>query len=118
MRFVSYEPAIGPLALHGTDNGMLYPDWVIWGGESGPQARPMEPDWARAITRHCLDMGIHVFGKQWGTYASNPDVVEGGLSIREAERMDPHSNGKGGALLVGRLWREFPGGRPPPLEVL
>ena len=105
VRFISYEPAIGPLDMYGWDS---YPDWVIWGGESGPKARCMDPEWARAITRQCRLNDIRVFGKQWGTYESNPVVIEQFGSIQEAERLDPRSNGKGGALLDGRLWREFP----------
>ena len=107
-KFVSYEPAIGPLELSGAG----LPDWVIWGGESGPGARTMTPEWARAITRQCSDLGIAVFGKQWGSYASNPEVAENGRTRREAERLDPKSNGKGGALLnahgKAELFREFP----------
>ena len=103
--FISYEPAIGPLILGA---GYTFPDWVIWGGESGPKARPMLPTWARALTHQCRFLGVSVFGKQWGTYASNPIVVEGLGSIQEAERLDPPSNGKGGALLDGRLLRMFP----------
>ena len=49
-----------------------------------------------------------VFGKQWGAYEDNPLVTEQGLTIPRARETDPVSNGKGGALLDGRLWREFP----------
>ena len=112
VHFVSDEPAIGRLDLFGYDR---FPDWLIWGGgESGPGARPMLPSWASALTHQCVFYGVAVFGKQWGSYASNPIVVEGLGTTREAERLDPRSNGKGGALLDGRLWREFPGGHPPP----
>ena len=47
------------------------------------------------------------FGKQWGTYASSPLTRPYGQ--REAELRDPPRNGKGGALIGGRLYREFPG---------
>lgn len=105
VRFVSYEPAVGALSLAGHD---AVPDWLIWGGESGPRARPMKPDWARRITAECGEREIACFGKQWGSYASSPLVQERGLSASEARRLDPPTNGKGGALLDGRLWREFP----------
>ena len=104
VRFVSYEPALGPLTLAGHD---AKPDWVIWGGESGPGARPMDPQWAWDITTEALSEGVAVFGKQWGSYANNPLVTEMGLTVPEARVMDPY--GKGGALLDGQLWREFPG---------
>jgi protein gp37 len=43
-------------------------DWVIAGGESGPRARPMHPDWIRAIRAQCGAVGIPFFFKQWGEY--------------------------------------------------
>ena len=49
-----------------------------------------------------------MFGKQWGTYQSNPVVFERGDATQVAQSYDPPANGKGGALLDGRLWREFP----------
>ena len=107
-RFISYEPALGPLRLaHHEDQ----PDWLIWGGESGPGARPMEPKWARAVTAECLERGIPVFGKQWGNYKNNPLLVEERLTRLQAQTKDPAENGKGGALLDGKLWREFPGNK-------
>jgi hypothetical protein len=78
-------------------------------GESGNQARVMHPAWARHVRDQCRALGIAFFLKQWGTYSSNPLVQERGLSPAEAERRDPRSNGKGGALLDGRLHRDFPG---------
>ena len=103
--FVSYEPALGPLEI---SSHVYRPDWLIWGGESGPGARAMRPEWARAITMECHYWEVPVFGKQWGTYASNPFVVESGVSVAVAQQVDPKENGKGGALLDGKLWREFP----------
>jgi len=91
------------------------PDWVIIGGESGVRAnriRPTHPQWARDAIAECRRVGAAAFLKQWGTYANNPRVVEEGLPIRDAMRLDPADNGKGGGLLDGRLWREFPVGAP------
>jgi protein gp37 len=101
--FISYEPAIGPLRLpfHGP-----YPHWLISGGESGGRARALNPQWIRDIIADCRRCGVAPFHKQWGTYRSNPLVVEKGLSLQEAERRDQH--GKGGGLLDDALWREFP----------
>lgn len=45
-------------------------DWVIAGGESGPNARPMHPDWARSLRDQCLDAGVPFFFKQWGEWVS------------------------------------------------
>jgi protein gp37 len=105
IRFVSYEPAIGPLRLPRTGP---YPDWLISGGESGGRARPMAPQWAREIIDDCRRYGIAAFHKQWGTYENNPLVTEQGLSVKVAASRDWH--GKGGGLVDGKLVREFPSG--------
>lgn len=97
-RFLSCEPLLGPIELGPwlepvvLGSGVLPPavDWVITGGESGPHARPMDPDWARSIRDQCLDAGVAFFFKQ-----------HGGVH---------HS--AGGRLLDGREWNEFPS--PPP----
>jgi protein gp37 len=49
-------------------------DWVICGGESGPKARPMHPDWARSLRDQCVGSGVPFFFKQWGEHA--PSVCE------------------------------------------
>ena len=56
------------------------------GGESGPSARPMNPDWARELRDQCSDQGVAFFFKQWGG-------------------LHPKS---GGRLLDGELWDEYP----------
>lgn len=106
VRFISYEPALGALTLLGHE---ALPGWLIWGGESGPKCRPMDPDWARDITAECHDLGIPVFAKQWGDYRHNPLVVERGMTPGAAREMD--SYGKGGAMLDERTpERGFPAG--------
>ena len=131
VRFVSYEPMLGPLRLNEHDlasAGLSRPDWIIWGGESGAGARPPEPDWARAITYDCQRLGIPVFGKQWGHYRHNPLCREPQArqpvgqqmfvmlgrpcTVAEAKIMDPPEMGKGGALLDRHYWRGIP--RPHP----
>ena len=62
VRFVSYEPALGPLTP--TPSNGLLPDWIICGGESGPGARMMDPSWARRLRNYCHDLGLHFFMKQ------------------------------------------------------
>lgn len=109
VRFVSYEPALGPLgpiAINGKT-----PDWIIFGGESGVRAdiaRPTKPEWVRKALSQCEAEGVAPFLKQWGTYANNPLVVEGGCTVQEAMVVDPPENGKGGGKLDGDLWRKFP----------
>jgi protein gp37 len=106
IKFISYEPALGPLRL--PKDGPV-PDWLISGGESGGGARPLNPQWVRDIIADCRRRGVTPFHKQWGTYKSNPLVVEQGMSIAEAKRIDPF--GKGGGLVDGCLVRAFPLGR-------
>lgn len=69
VRFLSLEPLLGPLP----SLDLTGIDWVIIGGESGPKARPMHPDWARDIRDRCVGAGIPFFFKQWGAWAPGTD---------------------------------------------
>jgi protein gp37 len=62
VKFLSLEPLLGPLPNLRLDNI----DWVIVGGESGPKARPMAPEWVRDIRDQCFASGTAFFFKQWG----------------------------------------------------
>lgn len=62
IRFVSFEPLIGSVA-GGRLNDI---HWAIVGGESGPNARPMDPVWIDEIFDMCTDAGAAFFFKQWG----------------------------------------------------
>ena len=62
IKFLSLEPLLGPLPSLDL-NGI---DWVITGGESGPGARPMDPDWVRDIRDNCVQSEVPFFFKQWG----------------------------------------------------
>jgi protein gp37 len=109
IHFVSYEPALGPLGQLSIEGRV--PDWVIIGGESGVRSdliRSTDPRWARDAIAECRRLGVAPFLKQWGTYKNNPLVAEGGLTEQQAIRIDPPENGKGGGMLDGALWREFP----------
>ena len=82
IKFLSLEPLLGPL-----DNLNLSGiDWVIVGGESGPRARPMSPDWVISIRNQCIDANVPFFFKQWG-------------GVRKK---------KTGRTLEGRTWDELP----------
>lgn len=48
--------------------------WVIVGGESGPKARPMYPEWVRRLRDQCADAGVAFFFKQWGEWTPHPYV--------------------------------------------
>ena len=62
VRFVSFEPLLGPVESPQLD----HIHWAIVGGESGPHARKMEADWARSIRDACVDSSVPFFFKQWG----------------------------------------------------
>jgi protein gp37 len=81
-RFLSLEPLLGPL----NDLNLTDIDWVIVGGESGPKARPMDPDWARSIRDQCVSAQVPFFFKQWG-----------GINKK-----------RNGRVLDGRTWDEMP----------
>jgi protein gp37 len=83
IRFLSCEPLLGPLELD--LNGI---NWVIVGGESGPGARTMKPEWARAVRDQCLAARVPFFLKQLG-------------GVRDKRGHDR-------AFLDGRLWRDLP----------
>ncbi|AOI98143.1 phage Gp37/Gp68 family protein [Burkholderia sp. LA-2-3-30-S1-D2] len=91
VRFLSMEPLLGPVDLErpmsGPDLGqgsgakicqrwMIQSgiDWVIVGGESGPGARPMHPDWARSLRDQCAAAGVPFLFKQWGEWAPSENA--------------------------------------------
>lgn len=74
VRFLSIEPMLGPIDLRDGLGLMGCPgdlDWIICGGESGPKARPMHPDWARSLRDQCLSAGVPFLFKQWGEWAEH-----------------------------------------------
>ena len=93
-------------------------DWVIVGGESGAQARPMHPDWVRSLRNQCGTAGVPFFFKQWGEWAPNCLCnLEMDMAHRETKRPEPGKPGvmfrcgkqAAGRLLDGRTWDEVPG---------
>ena len=87
IRFVSAEPLLEPVDLsEWLDSGTL--QWVIVGGESGPKARPMDPDWARDLRDQSTRAGVAFFLKQLG-------------GVRGKRGGDQ-------ALIDDRLWRQMP----------
>ena len=163
IRWVSVEPLLGPVNLeqvceqdeYGEESALLFPlageftcegrneplpikgggiKWVVVGGESGPGARPMHPEWPLALRGQCVQAGVPFFFKQWGEWT--PDRPEN--YIRVSERRYSHETfawaedgsvynpvrppsdhfpsvmvfrvGKkrAGRLLDGRWWSDFP----------
>lgn len=62
IKFLSLEPLLGPLP----NMNLSGIDWVIVGGESGPHARPIQPEWVRDIRDQCVSAKVPFFFKQWG----------------------------------------------------
>jgi len=87
IRFLSCEPLLGPL-LSLDLTGI---QWVITGGESGPNARPCDPDWVRDLRDRCVARNVAFFHKQNGGRTSKA----------------------GGRFLDGRTWDEMPSTRAP-----
>ena len=148
-RFLSCEPLSGPVGLspwlggekitlsigsHWTEKtgDVSDIDWVICGGESGPKARPMHPDWARSLRDQCHAAGVAFHFKQWGEWTPGENVKRQRGTVPVAHWFDEkwdfgsedlalegthieyehdlYRVGKkaAGALLDGREWREFP----------
>ncbi|MFI2650182.1 DUF5131 family protein [Micromonospora fulviviridis] len=106
VRWLSCEPLIGPLDLarflhwrpiganfqnlplppaHAEACGLPALHWVVAGGESGRQARPMHPDWARQLRDQCRTAGIPLFFKQWGEWAPVGPLYEQDADDPEAD---------------------------------
>jgi len=89
IRFVSFEPLIGPVGVIDL-SGV---DWAIVGGESGPRARPIREGWIDDIHDRCRDHGTAFFLKQWGA------------SGQDTRRRSKKRNGR---FYRGRTWDEMP----------
>jgi len=81
-KFISLEPLLGPIQNLNL-NGI---HWVILGGESGPNARPIKRAWVENVRDQCVESGVPFFFKQWGGFNKK----------------------KAGRLLCGRIWDEMP----------
>lgn len=143
VRFLSCEPLLGPVDLRGLFDycpshdfaagfcvgycpDRQYIHWVIVGGESGANARPMHPDWVRSLRDQCTDAGVSFFFKQWGEWVPL-DVLQNeyladwmsgdgfGYCITEAPGFTQLRDGmarmgkkRAGRMLNGVFWSEFP----------
>jgi protein gp37 len=125
VRFVSAEPLLAQVnlhwmhvpgtngldALHGEteelETGRIVRgprlDWIIVGGESGPSARPMHPDWARSIRDQCAAAGTAFLFKQWGEWVSAGEIGFHGHEHRPRFDMPPASMMRVGKHRAGRL---------------
>jgi protein gp37 len=137
VRFLSMEPLLGPVIVFDMDGPIDVPKgsssplhWVIAGGESGHDARPMHPDWARSLRDQCATAGVPFLFKQWGEWCPRgpgslgypvvdgvprvrlTDVGDNGQQLGARGDGDCWMNRAGkavsGRLLDGRTWDEFP----------
>ena len=81
-KFLSLEPLLSAI----TNMELSGIDWVIVGGESGPNARPIQKEWVLNIQQQCKRQNVAFFFKQWGG----------------------NSKDKGGNILNGQIWEEYP----------
>lgn len=144
VRFLSCEPLLGPVDLSRWLFDWLFVDepgesveppihWVIAGGESGSNARPMHPDWARDLRDQCQAAGVAYFHKQNGEWTEDfTDDQPGPVTIidhngKSWKRMEALAPGgsvrmkrvgkkKAGRLLDGREWNEIP--PTPPINAI
>jgi protein gp37 len=115
VRFLSCEPLLGRLELDQWLAGPRRIDWVIAGGESGHKARPMNPEWARALRDQCHSADVPFHFKQWGHW--RPDYKSAGstrmrVAVEDSQgrvitlvRLGKHAAGR---ELDGRTWDELP----------
>lgn len=134
IRWLSIEPMLGPVTLtrlrppgstwmdclEGREHFGLgvaasgpRVDWVVVGGESGPGARPMHPDWVRSVRDQCAAARVPFFFKQWGEWAPDPDLPSELQEHYEiVGQWDGTSRRVGkkaaGRSLDGRIHHEFP----------
>lgn len=138
VRFLSIEPLLGPVSIarhlgcadpaHRHRGNCDRVRWVIVGGESGPGARPMHPQWARTIRDQCVNAGVPYFFKQWGEWlpsSSERENRENSTIVKLDGKTYPLSEpgpwsepsdavvnrvGKtrAGRVLDGRTWDEYP----------
>ncbi|MEN4419792.1 phage Gp37/Gp68 family protein [Mycobacteroides chelonae] len=115
VRFISAEPLLGPtmfllrwLHRQGYDRRI---DWVIAGGESGPGARPMHPDWVRTLRDQCVATGTAFLFKQWGEWAPAPELPGMGSAIHvfdDGVHVQRYGKRNAGRTLDGRTWDQYP----------
>ena len=122
VRWLSCEPLLGPVdlgAAFGTNYGgdpredETGVDWVVVGGESGPGARPMHPEWARTLRDQCQAAGVPFHFKQWGEWVpedQSPEdaVIPGTYRFDEPTGTIRLGKKTAGRELDGRTWDEWP----------
>jgi protein gp37 len=123
VRFLSCEPLLGSIrfanvpGLNRIGNGPGL-DWVIAGGESGPGARPMHPEWAKSLKDQCQAANVPFFFKQWGEWVDQEranmlahnlgELMRWRTGVFDRTLFSRVGKKAAGRLLDGREWNEFP----------
>lgn len=94
--FLSVEPLIGPIDLKFSEGRV---DWVICGGESGPGARPMHPDWALDVRDQCAEARVPLLFKQWGAWEFMMEADAWALEVGGMEYAEVKSYSSGVCVL-------------------
>lgn len=113
VRWVSMEPLLEGVTIFSLDGIIDIPDgmdsplhWVVVGGESGHNARPIHPDWARALRDQCAEAGVPFLFKQWGEWIPMLGCV-GGVPVHMGKDKLVHGDGTvmgwAGTKAAGRL---------------
>jgi protein gp37 len=116
VRFLSCEPLLGPLDLRSWFKRQRFYsiDWVIAGGESGSNSRPMHPDWATSLLGQCQTAKVAFHFKQWGHWApadlltipGEPTLVT--LANERPIQMVRAGKKLAGRTLAGTTWDSLP----------
>lgn len=115
VRFISAEPLLGPINLDAIPARDL--DWVIVGGESGRDDRPMHMEWARGLRDQCQQAGVPFLFKQWGESVPLGQMTEEahrrwddrhGGDLYPAESLWRVGKKHAGRELDGRTWDQYP----------
>lgn len=116
VRFLSCEPLLGHLNLRPWFNqqGLHSIDWIIAGGESGGNSRPMHPDWVVSLLNQCAEFDVPFHFKQWGNWVPasliNEAVRPRLLELRNERPVNMARVGKklAGRILDGTTWDGLP----------
>jgi len=114
VRWLSCEPLLGRVALPlaALGKAAIGPrlHWIVVGGESGPGARPMHPDWARSLRDQCEAAGVPFFFKQWGEWFPSQDgdrcvAIDG----RNMPSLEPNGSNGDGTVRIRRAGKKRAG---------
>jgi protein gp37 len=116
VRFLSCEPLLGPLNLSPWFQRQGYQpiDWIIAGGESGPGARPMHPDWPKSLLSECQKASVPFHFKQWGHWVPAEIAAETKktktifLPSERPVKMVRLPKKAAGRMLAGQTWDGVP----------